>query len=246
MSGPGAAAEYAARGTVVGTLTAIDPDTGDSLSFALSKPDDRFEIVGNQLVVKNGYKLDYEQATSHQVTVRVTDQSGATFDKAFTIGVNDVVGEVTAGSVDNDIFKGGAGTDKLGGGLGDDILWGRIGKDVLTGNAGRDIFVFDTKLNKRTNLDKIADFNVKDDSIWLDNAIFKKLGKKGSELAPAKLNKAFFTIGAKAKDANDYLVYNKSKGVLYYDIDGSGGKAAVEIATLKKNLKMTYKDFFII
>jgi len=30
--------------------------------------------VGNQLVVKNGYKLDYEQATSHQVTVRVTDQ----------------------------------------------------------------------------------------------------------------------------------------------------------------------------
>ena len=60
------------------------------------------------------------------------------------------------------------------------------------------------------------------------------------------MNKAFFTIGAKAKDANDYLVYNKSKGVLYYDIDGSGGKAAVEIATLKKNLKMTYKDFFII
>ena len=90
----------------------------------------------------------------------------------------------TAGSVDNDIFKGGAGTDKLGGGLGDDILWGRIGKDVLTGNAGRDIFVFDTKLNKRTNLDKIADFNVKDDSIWLDNAIFKKLGKKGTERRP--------------------------------------------------------------
>ena len=49
MSGPGAAGEYAARGTVVGTLTAIDPDTGDSLSFSLSKPDDRFEIVGNQL-----------------------------------------------------------------------------------------------------------------------------------------------------------------------------------------------------
>ena len=95
MSGPVAAAEYAARGTVVGTLTAIDPDTGDSLSFALSKPDDRFEIVGNQLVVKNGFKLDYEQATSHQVIVRVTDQSGATFDKAFTIGVIDVVGEVT-------------------------------------------------------------------------------------------------------------------------------------------------------
>ena len=41
--------------------------------------------------------------------------------------------------------------------------------------------MFDTKLNKKTNLDKIADFNVKDDSIWLDNAIFKKLGKKDRE-----------------------------------------------------------------
>ncbi len=72
--------------------------------------------------------------------------------------------------------------------------------------------MFNTKLNKKTNLDKIVDFNVKDDSIWLDNAIFKKLGKKGSELSPAKLSKAFFTVGDKAKDGNDYLVYNKSEG----------------------------------
>ena len=133
--------------------------------------------------------------------------------------------EFTLGSADNDVFKGGVGKDKLGGGLGNDILWGGLGNDTLTGNAGKDIFVFGTKLNKKTNKDKIVDFKVKDDTIWLDNAIFKKLGKKGSELTPAKLNKAFFTIGDKAKDANDYLVYNKTKGVLYYDIDGSGGKA---------------------
>jgi hypothetical protein len=34
--------------------------------------------------------------------------------------------------------------------------------------------------------------------------------------------------------------------VLYYDADGSGSGAAVQFATLKKNLKMTYKDLFII
>jgi Ca2+-binding RTX toxin-like protein len=163
-----------------------------------------------------------------------------------TIGVADMNPEFTLGSADNDIFKGGAGNDTLGGGAGDDILWGGLGKDVLTGAAGRDIFVFNTKPNKKTNLDKIVDFNVKDDSIWLDNAVFKKLGKKGSEASPGKLSKAFFTVGKEAKDRNDYLVYDKKKAVLYYDSDGSGKAKAVEIATLKKNLKMTYKDFFII
>ncbi|WP_230532607.1 hypothetical protein [Microvirga roseola] len=105
--------------------------------------------------------------------------------------------------------------------------------------------MFDTKAS-RSNKDKILDFKVKDDSIWLDNKYFKKLGKKGSEAKPAKLNKKFFTVGDKAKDKNDYLIYDKKKGVLYYDADGSGKDKAVEIATLRKKLRMTSKDFFVI
>jgi hypothetical protein len=31
-----------------------------------------------------------------------------------------------------------------------------------------------------------------------------------------------------------------------YDVDGSGSKAAVEIATLTKNLKMAATEFFVI
>jgi hypothetical protein len=34
--------------------------------------------------------------------------------------------------------------------------------------------------------------------------------------------------------------------VLYYDADGAGKGKAVEIAILKKNLKMTNADFFVI
>ncbi|MCB8820295.1 calcium-binding protein [Microvirga rosea] len=135
--------------------------------------------------------------------------------------------------------------DRLTGGDGNDKLWGKLGKDVLFGGKGKDVFVFNTKLNKKTNLDKIADFNVKDDTIWLDNAIFKKLGK-GSELKPGKLNKAFFSIGDHAKDKNDYLIYDNKQGVLFYDADGSGKGKAMEIATLSKKLKMTVDDFKII
>jgi Ca2+-binding RTX toxin-like protein len=133
----------------------------------------------------------------------------------------------------------------VSGGDGDDWVYGGTGKDVLTGGAGADGFVFDSRPNKRTNLDTIKDFNVRDDSVYLDNAIFKKLGK-GTEANPAKLNKAFFRSSDKAKDANDYLIYNKKNGILYYDADGTGGGAQVEIAKLAKNLKLSDKDFFVL
>jgi hypothetical protein len=81
--------------------------------------------------------------------------------------------------------------------------------------------------------------------VYLDNAVFKTLGK-GSDASPKELKKAYFTVGDEAKDKNDFVIYDKKKGVLYYDADGSGSKAQVEIATLKKGLKLTYHDFFVI
>ncbi len=42
-----------------------------------------------------------------------------------------------------------------------------------------------------------------------------------------------------------YLVYSKTTGVLSYDADGSGAKAAVEFAALKKGLKLSYHDVFV-
>jgi Ca2+-binding RTX toxin-like protein len=131
--------------------------------------------------------------------------------------------------------------------LGDDVLKGGDGKDVLYGRAGKDTFVFDTKLNVKTNLDAIKDYSVADDTIWLDNKIFTKLGKKGTEAAPVALNKKYFKVATKAKDKDDYLIYDKAKGKLFYDADGSRDKyQAVQIASLTKKLKMTFEDFFVI
>lgn len=146
----------------------------------------------------------------------------------------------------NDRLRGGDGADALYGLAGNDTLYGGAGKDALYGGIGKDVFVFDTRPNKRTNLDKIADFVVKDDTIWLDNAAFSSKIGKGTESSPRKLSKAFFKVGTKAADSNDYVIYNKSKGVLYFDSDGSGSKAMVEIATIKKNLAMTNADVWII
>ena len=61
-----------------------------------------------------------------------------------------------------------------------------------------------------------------------------------------KLKKEFFHIGSKAADAKDHVIYDKGTGKLFYDADGTGAKAQVQIAQLTKNLKMTYADFFVI
>ena len=150
-----------------------------------------------------------------------------------------------SGELGNDTLQGGSGNDTLDSDAGNDVLYGGAGKDVLKGGSGKDIFVFDKPLNKKTNLDRITDFSVKDDTIWLDNAVFKKLGK-GSLTKKGKLDKEFFVTDTKARESDDYLIYNKKTGVLSYDADGSGSQAAVEFAVLKKNLALTYNDFAVI
>jgi Ca2+-binding RTX toxin-like protein len=236
--------ELAADGTPVGTLSAQDSN-GQAITYSLVGAGNApFEIVGNELRVKNGVALDYEQTKAYTFTIRAS-AGGLSNDRVVTIAVNDVGAETTSGSASNDRIVGGVAKDTLGGGLGDDTIFGGLGNDVLTGNGGKDIFVFDTKTNKKTNVDKLADFVVKDDSIWLDNAVFTKIGK-GSELNPGKLAKAMFWTGKAAHDASDRIIYDKKAGALYYDQDGTGRTAQVKIATLKKGLSLTEKDFFVI
>lgn len=159
--------------------------------------------------------------------------------------------DVKVGTILGDVLRGLAGKDTLSGGDGDDRIYGGAGNDTLTGDAGRDIFVFDARLgtsktDRKVNYDTITDFKVGQDKIWLENKIFTKLGKKGSEAKPLALAKKFFLAGDKAKDADDHILYNKKTGVLSYDPDGNGAKQAIEFAKLTAKLKLTNKDLFIV
>ena len=250
--------EGAQNGAVVGKLKVTDPEDDDVIFTLSSSSAQLFELQDNEeggydIVVRNGVVLDYEDLGHH--TINITASSGThRLDRSFALNLVDqadlVMGtngkDVLKGGAGRDILKGMAKDDTLLGNDGDDILYGGTGKDNLTGGKGQDVFVFDTKPSKKTNLDKVADFDVKDDSIWLDNKVFAKLGKAGSVITPAKLNKGFFKVGDKAKDKDDYLVYNKKTGILSYDADGLGSKAAIEIAQLKKGLALKASDFFVI
>jgi Ca2+-binding RTX toxin-like protein len=121
---------------------------------------------------------------------------------------------------------------------GDNVLDGGLGRDTLIGGAGKDIFSFSTELSS-ANIDTIRDFRVQDDTIHLDDAIFG--------LMLGNLDASNFRVGTRALDGNDFIFYNASTGGLFFDGDGSGGElAAIQFATLSKNLALTSADFVII
>jgi len=146
------------------------------------------------------------------------------------------------GNDDNDSIGGGAGKDLIQGGRGNDLIYGSTGNDRLYGGSGKDIFVFDTKASAASNKDTIYDFIVKDDTIRIDNAVFTKAGINGA----LKSGAFWASTSGKAHDSSDRIIYDKDGGQLYYDADGSGRGAAVQIAQLSKKLAMTYKDFYVI
>jgi alpha-tubulin suppressor-like RCC1 family protein len=87
--------ENSAAGTVVGDLTAIDPNAGDTHAFALSYspegPDDyRFELIGTQLRARVPLTADVEAGvTSLNIRVLATDSAGNPFWKNLVIQLLD-------------------------------------------------------------------------------------------------------------------------------------------------------------
>jgi Ca2+-binding RTX toxin-like protein len=178
--------------------------------------------------------LSYALAAGAEV--EVLKLSGVSSRASASLTGSDTANEIT-GHAGTNTLKGQGGSDRLSGGLGNDKLYGGTG-------TGKDVFVFDTRLSKTKNVDKIYDFNTKNDSLQLENKIFTKLGKGSA--AGVKFKSDMFTTGTKAKDREDRIVYDKKTGALYYDQDGTGSKAQVKIATLTNKATLKYDDFFVI
>jgi hypothetical protein len=90
--GNASVAENQPVATVVGTLSAIDPDA-DALTFSLvagtgSNDNGSFTVVGNQL--RTGAMFNFEAKSAYTVRVGVSDGHGGTAEQAFAITVTDV------------------------------------------------------------------------------------------------------------------------------------------------------------
>ena len=159
-----------------------------------------------------------------------------------TLPTNVEYGILLEGAWINNLSGNGLNNVMYGNG-GNNLLSGKNGIDVIVGGAGNDIFRFDTAPNDATNYDILYDFNVVNDTIQLENAIFASLTATGT------LSAANFCSGAgvtTAQDGNDYMIYNSSSGALYYDADGSGGGATATLfAFVPAATALTASDFVV-
>ena len=149
--------------------------------------------------------------------------------------------EELAGSTSHDNLTGNSSNNWLLGNEGNDVLNGGLGNDRLTGGDGDDTFVFKNTPNASTNIDTISDFDVADDTIQIDNAIFTGLSTGTLASSAFRAN----TTG-NAGDATDRIIYETDTGKLYFDADGNGAGAKIHFATVDVGLALTNADFVVI
>ncbi|RJG40892.1 calcium-binding protein [Mesorhizobium sp. DCY119] len=129
----------------------------------------------------------------------------------------------------------------IAGTTGSNFINGAAGSDYLVGGAGNDTFFFNTALGT-SNIDTIADYNVAQDTIRLENGIFTALVGTGTLTAAQFVKNASGT----ATDANDRIIYETDTGKLFYDSNGSAAGGQVQFAKLAAGLALTSSDFFIV
>lgn len=85
--------ENSTVGTSIGSLSTVDIDAGDSFTYTLvsgtgSSNNDLFDISSGSLITKAA--IDFEANPTLSIRLKTTDSGGASFEKSFTVTVNNV------------------------------------------------------------------------------------------------------------------------------------------------------------
>ncbi|WNZ22117.1 calcium-binding protein [Leptolyngbya sp. NK1-12] len=137
--------------------------------------------------------------------------------------------DILTGGNGSDSLAGGLSNDTLTGGAGSDSLAGGLSNDTLTGGAGVDRFRFDAPNEGR---DLITDF-ASNETI---DVIASSFG--GGLVAGKQITIRQFRLGSNAQDASDRFIYNSGTRTLFYDSDGLGGAAKVQLAILQTDVAL--------
>lgn len=199
--------------------------------------------------LKGGTGADTYYITSSLTVVNETGGGGTDTVKSASISINLSYGTKFQGNVENATLEGASSLNLTGNSLGntltgnsgENVIDGKGGNDTLIGGAGKDDFQFTTNLNAGTNVDTITGFNVADDRIILENAVFTALPNGWLFGSAFQSNSTGTATTAAAR-----IIYDNNSGELYYDKDGVGGAAGVQFADLDGNPALTKSDFFVI
>lgn len=170
------------------------------------------------------------------------------YGKGNRLLMTDFAENVSGGNYD-DVIDGRGGDDHLIGGLGKDWLAGGPGDDMLEGSGQlldfvTDAFVFNAAL-PIAGVDHIVDFSGRKgdrDQINLDVSVFDAFEGAG------RLKEKHFDVGnRKPDDGDDFLIYHRKSGSLFYDEDGSRkAHDPIKFAVLDETPKLVARDFVLI
>jgi Ca2+-binding RTX toxin-like protein len=147
-------------------------------------------------------------------------------------------GDALYGDAGDDQLFGNEGNDDLYGGEGNDTLNGGLGNDILLGNGGANIFAFNS-LNE--GIDTIIDFSSSQDKLQFSATSFG-----GGLSSSVPLDSDQFITGSAATSASQRFIYDINNGNLYFDVDGIGGAAQVQIGVLSNLSSLNTNNFAIV
>ena len=202
------------------TLVTIDIDSGDTVMIS----NNQFTGYGLAMVNNNTTTTSLVNVTGTNV-VHAGAFAGQTFDRFISGGT--LANSITPSGSNRDWINAGAGNDTINSGLGNDYIIGGSGSDSITSGLGNDTILW---YETNEGSDTITDFTTAGDIL-----AFRGNSSGGTtffNFAPgASLTDGtnFITSGSAATNAVPTFIY--FGGVLSYDADGSGGGAAVNIAT---------------
>ncbi|MDW3192028.1 MAG: cadherin domain-containing protein [Cytophagales bacterium] len=98
ITGGGTVDEGADVGTLVGTLTSTDEDATFTHVYSLPESETNFKISGNELLTNAVF--DFDDQSSYDVTIIVTDEGGLTFSASPTITINELINNKPNSSIE--------------------------------------------------------------------------------------------------------------------------------------------------
>jgi Ca2+-binding RTX toxin-like protein len=154
--------------------------------------------------------------------------------------------DILMGGAGNDTFTSSAGRDRINGGAGNDTMEAMGGHDVMIGGSGADQFAFGIEpIAGEDWWVTIQDFKSGTDRISVSDTAFEHVGFGG--FSGAVLEAVHFGYGKQAKTGDQGLIYDKAKGFLFYDADGSGGfYDRVLLAKLGAGTDLSFQDFWVV
>ena len=178
-----------------------------------SEDDDIFMVNDRTDRIVSGQNGSSDSVMSDEFSLNLTEKKWKDIENAMLVG-----------SVDLNL-KGDERANTLSGNGGDNVIRGCAGVDTLFGGGGEDVFVI--SLESKT-FDEVIDFHSGEDKIGLSGRVFRSLFGKDKQLKEG-------VIGEK-------LIVDE-EGVLWFDADGAGRKAAVEIAFIGVQDGLGREDF---